>query len=353
MNIIHLVSNKVWGGGEQYVLDLSEELAAKGNKVTIVARNIPAVTQRFEEASLPVVTMPLKGVLDIISPFKLASMVRNMPEAIIHVHNFKDASTAIRARRISGNKNLRIVLTRHLVKSAKKSSIYKKIDAMIFVSQLALDKFLSSSPNIGNSKISVVHNSIKLPPFATADATPGDSVSIMFHGRLSPEKGIEILIKAFAKLNNEKARLVIAGSGEAEYTNSLKKLAAENGAANRIEWTGHIKNIHPLIEKADIGVCPSMVPESFGLAVIEYMAHGKPVITTNNGAQREYITPNVDGILVPPAAVEETANAIERLLNKEECARIGKAAKTTFDKKLAYPVFYKAIYNIYESLFEK
>ena len=68
MKIIHLVSNKVWGGGEQYVIDLATTFAAKGHEVSIVSRDIDTVTHRFKDAGLPVTTMALKGAIDIVSP---------------------------------------------------------------------------------------------------------------------------------------------------------------------------------------------------------------------------------------------------------------------------------------------
>ena len=76
MRIIHLVSNKVWGGGEQYVLDLATAFAAKGNEVTIVSRDIDAVTRHFKDAGLPVTTMALNGTIDLVSPFRLSRIER-------------------------------------------------------------------------------------------------------------------------------------------------------------------------------------------------------------------------------------------------------------------------------------
>lgn len=353
MNIIHLVSNKVWGGGEQYVLDLSTELASDDNNVTIVTRNIPKVMQRFKDARLPVVTMPLKGTLDLISPIRLAAMLRKLPETVIHVHNFKDAITAVRARKLSGNKNVRIAVTRHLVKPAKKNTCYNNLDAIIFVSQLVMNEFLSTSPNIDRNRLHLIHNSIKYIPEHNETPKRNEILTLMFHGRISPEKGLETLIEAFATIRNKDTRLLIAGSGNAEYTETLHKLCDKLEISQQIEWTGHIDNIHPLIEKADIGIYPSACREACPLAVIEYMAHGKAVITTNNGGQREYITNGIDGILVPPASVEETAKAIEELKDETRRKQMGQMAKKTFENRLSYPIFYKAVCKVYKSLLAK
>ena len=352
MRIIHLVSNKVWGGGEQYVLDLATAFAAKGNEVTIVSRDIDAVTRRFRDAGLPVTTMALKGTIDLVSPFRLARLIGKEQPVVIHVHNFKDATTALRARTLSRNRNISIVMTRHLVKAAKRKSLYNKLDAMIFVSHLAKNEFMSTSPAIDATKVHVIHNSIKHTP-ATAESATNDSLTLMFHGRLSPEKGIDTLLQAFAQAAIPDARLVIAGSGNEEYVKELHAIADKAGISQQITWTGHITDIHPLIAKADIGVCPSRARESFGLSVVEYMTHGKPVITTNNGAQPEYITDGENGLLVAPDDVEALAAAMKALADAGQRSAIGKAARRTFEEQLAFPVFIKKIEKVYNTVLNK
>ena len=352
MKIIHLVSNKVWGGGEQYVLDLATAFAAKGNEVTIVSRDIDAVTHRFKDVGLPVTTMALKGAIDIASPFKLAKIIGKEQPVVIHVHNFKDATTALRARTLSRNRNISIVMTRHLVKAAKRKSLYNKLNAMIFVSHLAKNEFMSTSPAIDATKVHVIHNSIKHTP-VTAESMPDKGLTLMFHGRLSPEKGIDTLLQAFAQAAIPDARLVIAGSGNEEYVKELHAIADKAGISQQITWTGHITDIHPLIAKADIGVCPSKWREPFGLAVIEYMAHGKPVITTDNGAQPEYLTNGIDGIMTAPDDVKALVAAIKSLSDAERRQAIGKAAQKTFEERLAYPIFVERIDKVYKTVLNK
>ena len=349
MRIIHLVSNKVWGGGEQYVLDLAKEFAARGCKVSIVSRDIDAVTGRFKAAGLPLTTMALKGAIDIVSPLRLARMVAGDEPVIIHVHNFKDATTAVRARALSRNRNVRIVMTRHLVKQAKRSTLYNRLDAMIFVSQLACNEFMSGTPAIDATKVHVIHNSIKLPPAATV-SSPNEGLTYMFHGRLSPEKGIDTLLQAFAMADMPHARLVIAGSGNKEYVERLHDMALESGIAQQITWAGHVSDIHPLIEKADVGVCPSHVREAGSLSVLEYMAHGKPVVASNNGSQPEYITHGKDGLLVQPGDVAALAAAIKSLGDAQQRQAIGKAAQKTFEERLAFPIFIEKIEKVYRAV---
>lgn len=355
MKIIHLVSNKSWGGGEQYVLDLAREQRRQGHEVAIVARRVEAVAGRFADEGFPVVTMPLKGTIDIISPLQLSRCIAKVGNAVIHVHNFKDAIVATRARSLSGNTGIRIILTRHLVKPAKRSrhytSLYRQIDAMVFVSHLAMDEFLSSRPDIDTDRMTVIHNGVTIPDISTVPNAVKGTLTLMYHGRISSEKGIDTLINALALVKELPLRVVIAGTGKPEYVATLRRQAALAGVDGIIEWAGHVDDIHPLIATADIGIAPSRARESFGLAPVEYMAHGKPVITTSNGAQREYITDGVDGLLVAPDSPEEIAGAIKHLAtNPDVRERIGTAARATAIERLSFERFYREIMTVYKKL---
>ncbi|WP_295730171.1 glycosyltransferase family 4 protein [uncultured Muribaculum sp.] len=358
MHIIHLVSNGTWGGGEQYVLDLSRALASEGHRIEIISRPVSEVVDKFTANGLPpVARMPLRGAIDFLSAVRIASRLRRCEEVIVHVHNFKDAIVAARARALSGNDKVRVVLTRHLVKVGRTSAIYRelysKLDAIIFVSALARDEFLKSAPPVAPDKLHVVHNSIVVPPCAPvpSDIPHIDAPVIMHHGRISPEKGLDVLLDALASLTDLPWHLRIAGEGKAQHVGPLKQQAVRLGIADRVEWLGFRDDIHAIIPSATIGVVPSTWREPFGLAVLDYMAHGVPVVTTDNGAQPEYLTSGTDSLLVPPSDPESLASALRTLLTDETARRrIATAGATTFDRTLSYQAFLGRILSVYQSI---
>lgn len=360
MNIIHLVSNKSWGGGEQYVLDLAKEQLRHGHHITIVTRRVKAVSDRFTDEGFKVVHAPLKGAIDFISPIRLSKLLNGPEPTIIHVHNFKDALVAARARRLVPGCRACIVLTRHLVKPAKISTsylrLYADIDAMIFVSHIARQAFLSTHPAIDLAKISVVHNSIARPTTTDGNSSTNNNgtTTLMYHGRISPEKGIDTLIHALAMLKDLDVKLVIVGTGKAQDVSPLINLSRRLDVNGMIDWKGHVDDVHPLIQQADIGVVPTRAQEAFGLSVLEYMAHGKPVVTTDNGAQPEYITSGKNGLLVPPDNAMALADAIQSLIQSpQRREEIGRNATETVADQLSFPRFYEAIDGIYSSLLKK
>ena len=286
LNVLHLVSNGVWGGGERYVLDLCRALEARGDSVAVITRGKKDVDRRFADAGFIPGRLPLKGLLDFVSPTTLARVLNRMSAPIVvHVHNFKDADTAIRARNMCKDPgNVRLVMTRHLARPAKTGRyhrwLYAGLDSIIFVSEAAKAEFLSTNPAVDHKKLHVVHNAITAPEnVEPAAGKEAGEIRLVFAGRLAPEKGLDILIQALAKIKDRKhLRLKIAGVGRGRDVMPLMGLARRLDVADNIEWLGPVDKIFPLMASADIGVLPSIVKEACPLAPLEFMSQGIPVI---------------------------------------------------------------------------
>ena len=356
MNIIHLVSNKVWGGGERYALDLCKALRADGHRVSVFTRNRPAVRTLFAAEQLLAGTMRLGGPLDILTPLRLASRLNHTDgPVIIHVHNFKDAATAISARRLCRSPHqVKIIATRHLVKAAKTdpshTAVYAALDAIVFVSRLALDEFLSSDPEVDRSRLHVIHNAVAIPPCPRANRADGP-VNLIFAGRIVPEKGLGVLIEALGKLQDTDWRLTVCGTGSGKDVMPLVARARQLGIDSRIDWKGHVDNVIDEFAQADVAIAPSIWREPFGLTILEAMSQGLPVITTDNGAQREFMKDGADGILVPPSNPTALAAAISRLVSDPALrADMGRHACDPYTARLSYDRFYKSILALYNGL---
>ena len=355
---LHLVSNKVWGGGEQYVFDLCKHLQSEGQQVEVYCRPFEDVVSPFRSLSVPVHVVALKGVLDISTARKLAKRIQHESEVLIHVHNFKDAFTAAYARWLSGNSHVAIVVTRHLVKPAKCSLLYRwlyrQIDHVVFVSHLAKDTFLSSHPAIDESRLSVVHNSLVLPNEVSSSHIREhlnigrDQVVGMYHGRLAEEKGIFVLMEAMSLLRDLNFELFVAGTGSQQVQARLHAVITEKSLSQHVHLLGFVKNIPSVICDADFGIIPSVARESFSLAGIEYMSQGRCVIATNHGGQVEYIEEGVTGLLVPPNDADALAAAIRRLVvDRNLCQQMGEQGQRKFLTQMNYTHFFEQIKKVY------
>ncbi len=130
---------------------------------------------------------------------------------------------------------------------------------------------------------------------------------LLFLSRIHPKKNLELLFRALAKVPHE-WHLSIAGDGEENYIGELKKLAAELGIAERIEWLGHLAGQQKFghYRKADLFVLTSH-NENFANVVIEALSAGTPVLLTEGVGLSDYVKRNDLGWVCE--AKEETVTA--------------------------------------------
>jgi glycosyltransferase involved in cell wall biosynthesis len=199
-----------------------------------------------------------------------------------------------------------------------------------------------------------VHTSIVVPETVTiADIRSKyqileDCVIGMFHGRLDPEKGLDVLLDALSLLKDSSCLFVLVGRGSEEYTAHLKQVVAEKGLSERVVFAGFVHPVLPYVAAADFGILASTVQEGCPLSPQEYMSQGRPVIVTNNGGQREYVVEGQNGLLVPPGDAKALAEAIARLVGDAALRqRLGQQAKADFDDHLNYAHYYAQIKTVY------
>lgn len=179
----------------------------------------------------------------------------------------------------------------------------------------------------GIKPIKVVHNGVPERPCRPPLAA---SPTVAFAGRLSLEKGINILLQAFAQILLEvpEAHLVIAGQGNEK--TKLLSLAEKLGISGQITWLGHISRteLEKQFDSAWVQVIPSIWDEPFGNVTTEAMMRGTAVIASAVGAQPEIVEEGVTGFLIPPGDVASLASALVRLLSNAELSeQMGQAGR--------------------------
>lgn len=132
-------------------------------------------------------------------------------------------------------------------------------------------------------------------------------------GRLVPVKGIDLLIEATARLSNTfpRLRLEIAGSGPER--SSLEALVRDAGLEGRVAFLGWCDDLAPILARWDLFCLPSRA-EGFGLAALEAMAAGLPVIASDVGGLAELIDHERNGWLVPAGVPGALADAVDEVL---------------------------------------
>jgi glycosyltransferase involved in cell wall biosynthesis len=151
---------------------------------------------------------------------------------------------------------------------------------------------------------------VRLPALLPEVSFKNEGLRLLFLSRLHPKKQLEVLLKALALLQTASPEglwhLDIAGSGEPAYLASLQKLAAQLNLSHRCRWLGHVQGDAKtsLLQQADWFLLPSAA-ENFGIAVVEALAAGTPVIVSPQVAVADLIAGAGAGIVCPsePAAL--------------------------------------------------
>lgn len=145
-----------------------------------------------------------------------------------------------------------------------------------------------------------------------------DGFAVGMVGRISPWKGQDVFLRAFAQAFSDDPAVSahLVGSalfGEQEHERTLHGLADALGLGDRVVWHGQVEDVPDKMAEFDLLVHASTIAEPFGQVVIEGMAAGTPVIATDAGGPAETIRDGHDGILVPPGDVAAMAAAMRRL----------------------------------------
>jgi glycosyltransferase involved in cell wall biosynthesis len=151
---------------------------------------------------------------------------------------------------------------------------------------------------------------VRLPSLLPATKSKRDGLRLLFLSRLHPKKQLEVLLKGLALFQSDFPQAIwqldIAGAGEPAYLASLQKLAVQLNLSQRCRWLGHVQGAAKisLLQQADWFLLPSAA-ENFGIAVVEALAAGTPVIVSPQVAVADLIVAAGAGLVCPsdPASI--------------------------------------------------
>lgn len=155
---------------------------------------------------------------------------------------------------------------------------------------------------------------------------PHDAFHIVSAAELNENKNQSVIIQAIASLSHEDIYYSICGDGP--YVERLKQMIRDCGLEHRVHLLGFRTDMEKILQSADCFAFPSR-REGLGIAALEALACGIPVIAADNRGTREYMIDGVDGIVCFPDDVQAFARAISRLRDDPElCRRMGNAGRT-------------------------
>lgn len=182
---------------------------------------------------------------------------------------------------------------------------------------------------------------------------PGRERLILYLARIHPIKCVDRLLRAFAAVEDERSslRLVIAGDGDAALVAGLKRLGEELGIADRVRWLGFTAGARKrwLLSHASVFALPS-ASENFGIAVVEAMSAGLPVVVTSGCGLADFIRLHHAGI-VTDGTVEPLRAALVHLLADEgQRLAMGRAGRHAVEKELSLDAFGVRLETLYRAV---
>ena len=211
------------------------------------------------------------------------------------------------------------------------------------------------------SKIVLIPNGVEIPK--ERKLFFGEVKLVTAVARLSLEKGIDALLKAWVEVAalHPTLKLIIAGQGPLE--SSLKTLCKDLGLADCVEFVGSILNVNEQLNNADLFVLPSRT-EGLSNALLEAMSHGLPCIATNVGGNSELIGEDDEvkiipgkfvtgrnGLLVNPDDVEGMSEAMLYLIRNEmERQNIGNRGRLYIQKNYSIDLIADKYIELYQRM---
>jgi glycosyltransferase involved in cell wall biosynthesis len=324
MILLNVMLGRGRGGLERAASHYQRALAARGYNVVTVGHPEGWMRAQLPPGAPFVPTSPLNDY-DFRTHFDLLRVLRDQGPAALLAHGNRAIRYASRLRgvhRFGVLHNPRFKAATH------------RLDACIAVTpELAA----AARQRYAGMKIEVVPN---LVDTASDAARPPrrDPLVIGALGRFHADKGFDILIRALAdpRLRKKAWRLVIAGEG-AEQEN-LCMLAARLGVAGRVDFVGWVDDRASFFRSVDF-LCMSSRTESFGMALVEALAHGVPAIVSDNPGSREIVRRDRDALVVPAGDEMRLVAAIARLIEDEAFAlALGRSGRERALSTYAFPI---------------
>ncbi|MBI4917837.1 MAG: glycosyltransferase family 4 protein [Acidobacteria bacterium] len=233
---------------------------------------------------------------------------------VVHAHDWMAARPGIAA---SSELGVPLVMNVHLPQQAdpgrcREAEGLAKAAAVIVNSASVLDELAERGADRG--RIHVIPNGVDGTVFRPAADWPADDGSLLFVGRLVPQKGADVLLRAHAALlaRDPETRLDIVGDGESELY--LRRLTHYLGTSPAVRFAGWAQgdDLVAAFQRAAVVAIPSRY-EPFGIVALEAMACGRPVVASAVGGLAEVVSTRI-GALVPAEDHLSLAAALARLL---------------------------------------
>ena len=269
-----------FGGAERLFVDLCRAFADKGLQVQAICRNHSrAATILEEDENIELHSVPVMGIWDPLAVKRIQFLLRQHGSQLVQAHLARGALLAGKACRKTG---LPLLVTSHNYIDPK---YYRHVRMLVPPTEDQYRYYLNKG--IESHRLQLIRHFSPLQAMPAVNNEGREKLRFSALGRLVHKKGFDLLISAFAKIQAEQSReleLHIGGTGPEQ--ENLQAQIEMLGLEKNIKLVGWINDAQGFIRDSDIFVLPSR-DEPFGIVVIEAMAAGVPIVSTDCFGPRE------------------------------------------------------------------
>lgn len=352
LRILLVVDSLDGGGGERHVVGLARELDRRGHRVTLACATLGVLADALRGTGVTLSPLMPELVKRRFSP-SYAERLRRLIFGgggygggsgaggydVVHAHMYASATAAAAAVWRTG---VPLLLTEHTEapwrspQARQLSRVTYRQSAGIVAVSSAIQNLLVSAYDVPPAKVRVCLPAVpSLPPTSgsgagqllnptvaqppeSAAAEPGARIGYV--GRLQPEKGVDVLLRALAGLLEHPRRPTLTVVGDGPCRADLLQLALRLGLSDTVRFVGYLDDPVPVLSRLDVLAVPSRT-DGTPIVVLEGQGAGVPVVASATGGIPDRIQPGVDGLLVPPGDPAALAAALARLLDDAAMAR--------------------------------
>lgn len=332
VQVEHWIAPGLFAGAEQVVVGGAAallDLGVDARVVVIREERVPhfgdAMLERLEARGVPSLLVTSRGRIDraILTRMWMDS-IRRRRSTLVHSHGIKATLLARAARRSvhvathhgSTSRDLRARLYERLLLGA-----YRRADAVVAVSPVTGE--LLARDGVPTRRLHVIENFLSRDDLApAASVAPAPPIELLFVGRLSVEKGLAVLLDAWARSPQPEAfALTVLGDGAER--EALQTLAKSRGLGDRVRFEGYVADPSAAYARAHALVLPSY-REGLPMTLLEAASAGLPIVASAVGGIPEALASDA-GILAPPGDVGAWSRALDRL--RAELPALTRAAR--------------------------
>ena len=347
MKVIHIIPNLKRGGAERICIDICNELQSQGHDVLLVLfseeneyreltsqLNVRVIPSSFTPSILRSNTVEIEELEKAVADFKPDIIHSHLYEADLVAYQLKVKNVKFFSHIHSNRKELKNKpkvngIRQEIIFSFEKKmylSFLKRNNVKLVAISKDCYNFATNDLNQKKENVTFLPNCINynLFKYSPKKNSKKEEFKLITIGRFVPKKAQEFLIDVASNLKNKGVIFSLDLLGDGPERKKIEKLAIKYNVDDLVNFRGIVNDPESYLKSADLYI-HSAKEEPFGLVLIEAMASGLPIITTDGGGNKDIIINNENGFMLESRNPEIFANKVIQLINsKEDYERISR-----------------------------